>query len=161
MSTSLASRALRQAAIRICLISLCASLASYIANRNLVETSMRDQLRLAAEQKIKLESSPFVEGAGLEANFLREFAALYANEAERRNLALDFDKLFVRRADGSYQQREGVFEGRTLINGRAYRKMSATYAPDVVPDDDVKARFKCRDSRRSSAAGALRDEGLI
>lgn len=102
---------------------------------------MRDQLRLAAEQKIKLESLPFVEVAGLEANFLREFAAHYADEAERRDLTADFDKLFVRRADGSYQQRDGIFEGRTLIDGRAFRKMSATYAPDVVPDDDVKARF--------------------
>ncbi|MET3614086.1 diguanylate cyclase (GGDEF)-like protein [Rhizobium aquaticum] len=49
--------------------------------------------------------------------------------------------MFYRHEDGSYTQRPGVFEGEPLADGRRYKGMSATYAPDVSPNDDVKARF--------------------
>ena len=53
----------------------------------------------------------------------------------------DFNQIFYRHDDGSYTQRPGLFEGQALADGRRFANMSATYAPDVPPSEDVKARF--------------------
>ncbi len=87
------------------------------------------------------EALPFREVRDLQRNFLDEFAQTYSLTGNRRALANDFNQIFYRHADGSYTQRSGIFEGKPLADGRRFPHMSATYAPDFPPDDDVKARF--------------------
>ncbi|MGZ8252417.1 MAG: diguanylate cyclase, partial [Methylophilaceae bacterium] len=77
----------------------------------------------------------------LQRNFLDEFKSIDADPHSRGALVKDFDQIFYRHADGSYTQRPGLFEGKALPDGRRFAGMSATYAPDIAPDDDVKARF--------------------
>lgn len=138
---TLAARTLRMAVLRIALVAVSAGAVSYFANRSMIEDSVRKQLRLSAEQTLQRESLPFREIRELERNFLDDFEAGYADAANRRRLARDFDLIFYRHADGSYTQRPGLFEGGALPDGRRFPGMSATYAPDVPPDDDVKTRF--------------------
>lgn len=102
---------------------------------------MRNQLALSTEMKLQRESLPFKEIKELQTNFLKEFNDMYAKPAMRRQLAQDFDRIFYRHEDGSYTQRPGLFEGNPLPDGRQFAEMSATYAPDIPPDDDIKARF--------------------
>ncbi|CAB3738983.1 sensor domain-containing diguanylate cyclase [Paraburkholderia rhynchosiae] len=102
---------------------------------------MRTQLSLSAEQALQRESLPFREIKDLEKNFLDEFHRIDSLPDARQSLAHDFDAIFYRHPDGSYTQRPGLFEGGPLPEGRRFPNMSATYAPDVPPNDDVKARF--------------------
>ncbi len=140
-TNSLAARTLRMAAVRIALVAACGGGVSYFLNHATIERAVREQLLLSTEQILQRESLPFREIRELEQNFLADFAARYADPAARRQLARDFDLIFYRHADGSYTQRPGLFEGSALPDGRRYPRMSATYAPDIRPDADVKARF--------------------
>ena len=141
MNPTLTSRALRLAGVRIALVSLCAGAVSYCVNRAALENSVRTQLSLSAEQALQRESLPFREVRDLERNFLDEFHRIDSMPEVRRSLVHDFDAVFYRHPDGSYTQRPGLFEGKPLPDGRRFPNMSATYAPDVPPNDDVKARF--------------------
>jgi diguanylate cyclase (GGDEF)-like protein len=138
---SLAARTLRIAVLRIGLVSICAGAVSYFINQSTIEDAVRRQLILSTEQTLQRESLPFREIRELEQNFLDEFRRTYADRAEKRRLARDFDGIFYRHADGSYTQRPGLFEGKSLPDGRRFAGMSATYAPDITPDDDIKSRF--------------------
>lgn len=138
---SLVSRTLRLAIIRIGLVSICAGVISYFINRYSIEEAVRTQLLLSAEQTLQREALPFREIRELEQNFLAEFMAIDSDPVRRQELARDFDKVFYRHPDGSYTQRPGLFEGNPLPDGRRFPNMSATYAPDIPPNDDVKARF--------------------
>ena len=138
---SLTARTLRLAIIRIGLVSICAGVVSYLVNLSSIEASVRAQLLLSTEQTIQRESLPFREIRNLERNFLDEFKALYADPGQRAALVQDFDRLFVRHPDGSYTQRPGIFEGQPLPDGRRFPGMSATYAPETPPTEDVKTRF--------------------
>lgn len=138
---SLVTRTLRMAAVRIALVAACGGAVSYFLNHATIERSVREQLLLSTEQILQRESLPFREIRELEQNFLADFAARYADPAARAKLARDFDAIFYRHADGSYTQRPGLFEGKALPDGRRFPKMSATYAPGIVPDVDLKARF--------------------
>lgn len=102
---------------------------------------MRKQLALSVEQKLQRESLPFKEIKDLQKNFLSEFHDIYARPEMRQQLVQDFDRIFYRHKDGSYTQRPGLFEGKLLPDGRQFAKMSATYSPEIPPDDDIKARF--------------------
>jgi diguanylate cyclase (GGDEF)-like protein len=138
---SLTSRALRLAGLRIALVSVCAGAVSYGVNQASLEKSVRTQLALSAEQALQRESLPFREVRDLERNFLAEFHRIDSMPEARPSLVRDFDAIFYRHPDGSYTQRSGLFEGNPLPDGRRFPNMSATYAPDVPPGDDVKARF--------------------
>ncbi|WP_165644904.1 GGDEF domain-containing protein, partial [Oharaeibacter diazotrophicus] len=138
---SIVTKALTQAIFRIAVVSICAGAISYFYNRSAIDESVREQLLLTTEQKLQRESLPFVEIRDLEHNFLREFERRRAEPGADDALAADFDRFFVRRDDGSYVQRPGIFEGEPLADGRRFPQMSATYAPDTPPDRDVKARF--------------------
>lgn len=138
---SLVFRALRVAALRLSVVCICAGTVSYIVNRMSIEDSVRKQLVLSTEQRLEQESQPFREVRELQRNFLDDFLTLDTDQARRPELVRDFAKVFVRHADGSYTQRPGLFEGAALNNGRRFANMSATYAPENPPDDDVKARF--------------------
>lgn len=138
---SLAARTLRMAVLRISLVALSAGAVSYFTNHALLEESVRSQLLLSTEQILQRESLPFREIRELEQNFLNDYSAIYSDPVARKKMARDFDHIFYRHADGSYTQRPGLFEGKPLPDGRRFSKMSATYAPDFVPDADVKARF--------------------
>lgn len=138
---SLTARTLRLAAVRIGMVSICAGIVSYFVNQSTLEEAVRAQLLLSTEQTIQREALPFREIRELEQNFLGEFKALDNDPAHRATLVRDFDQFFIRNADGSYTQRPGLFEGQSLADGRRFPNMSATYAPDIVPSDDVKARF--------------------
>lgn len=140
-SHSLTARTLRLAAIRIGMVSILAGIVSYFVNQSTLEQAVRAQLLLSTEQTIQREALPFREIRELEQNFLSEFKAIDSDPARQAALVRDFDQIFFRHADGSYTQRPGVFEGQALADGRRFPSMSATYAPDVVPSDDVKARF--------------------
>ncbi len=138
---SLTARTLRLAILRIGLVSICAGAISYFVNQSTIEDAVRKQLQLSTEQTIQRESLPFGEIKELEKNFLEEFRALDTDPRIRPSLIRDFDRIFYRHADGSYTQRPGLFEGKPLADGRRFANMSATYAPDISPSDDVKARF--------------------
>ncbi|EGV27913.1 diguanylate cyclase [Thiorhodococcus drewsii AZ1] len=138
---SLTARTLRLAAIRIGLVSICAGVASYLVNLSSIEASVRGQLLLSTEQTIQRESLPFRAIRDFERNFLDDFDARYADPGQRAALAADFDRLFVRHPDGSYTQRPGIFEGQPLPDGRRFPGMSATYAPETPPTEDIKTRF--------------------
>ncbi len=143
MSTrhSLTARTLRLAAIRIGIVSICAGLVSYFVNQSTLEEAVRAQLLLSTEQTIQREALPFREIRELEQNFLSDFKSIDNDPAHRATLVRDFDQFFIRHADGSYTQRPGLFEGQALADGRRFPNMSATYAPDIIPTDDTKARF--------------------
>jgi diguanylate cyclase (GGDEF)-like protein len=138
---SLTVRALRLALLRIGLVSLCAGAASYYINLHGIEEAVTRQLLLSTEQTLQRESLPFREIRTLQRNFLDEFKGLYADAGAAATLVRDFDRIFYRHDDGSYTQRPGLFEGEPLADGRRFARMSATYAPDIAPSDDIKARF--------------------
>jgi hypothetical protein len=54
---------------------------------------------------------------------------------KKKKLAHDFDEIFYRHEDGSFTQCPGLFEGNALADGRRFKEMSATYAPDIAPND--------------------------
>lgn len=114
---------------------------TYFLNRSSIEDAVRAQLLLSAEQTIQRESLPFREIRELEKNFLAEFKAADTDPGQRKSLTRDFDLIFYRHDDGSYTQRRDLFEGHHLSDGRSFANMSATYAPDIPPTDDIKARF--------------------
>ncbi|MFC4788010.1 MULTISPECIES: GGDEF domain-containing protein [Giesbergeria] len=138
---SLAGRTLRLAVLRISMVVVCASVVSYVLNRSLIEEAVRAQLLLSTEKTIQRESLPFREIRELQQNFLAEFRAIDRDPLQRQALVRSFDDIFYRHDDGSYTQRPGLFEGQPLADGRRFANMSATYAPDIAPSDDVKARF--------------------
>lgn len=138
---SLASRTLRVTVLRIGLVAAFASAVSYFFNESSIENSVRKQLILSTEQTLQRESLPFKEIKDLQRNFLEDFKALYMEPGQKQKLARDFDQIFYRHADGSYTQRPGVFEGQALSDGRRFANMSATYAPEIIPDADIKARL--------------------
>ena len=138
---SLTARALRLALLRIGLVSLCAGGASYYLNLRSIEEAVTRQLLLSTEQTLQRESLPFREIRTLQQNFLDEFQGMYTRPGMAAVLVRDFGLFFHRHDDGSYTQRPGLFEGAALADGRRYASMSATYAPDIAPDDDTKARF--------------------
>ena len=138
---SLTARALRLALLRIGLVSLCAGAASYYINMRSIEEAVTRQLLLSTEQTLQRESLPFREIRTLQQNFLDEFQGMYTRAGMAAGLVRDFDLIFHRHKDGSYTQRPQLFEGAALADGRRYAWMSATYAPDIPPDDDTKARF--------------------
>lgn len=139
--SSLVTRALYLAVLRIGLVALCAGAVSYFVNRSSIENAVRQQLMLSTEQKLQRESLPFKEIKELERNFIAEFDSIYARSDQKQGLVKDFDRFFYRHEDGSYTQRPGLFEGQALADGRQFQDMSATYAPEIVPNDDIKARF--------------------
>lgn len=139
--TSLSSRTLRLAILRIGLVSILAGAASYFVNQASIERSTRQQLLLSTEQTIQRESLPFLEIKELERNFLEEFKSIDSDSRNTPGLIKSFDQIFYRHADGSYTQRPGLFEGQALSDGRKFAGMSATYAPDIPPNNDTKARF--------------------
>ncbi len=138
---SLTARTLRQAALRIALVSVLAGAISYWLNKNSIEDGVRKQLILSTEQTLQRESLPFREIRDLQQNFLHEFKQQYEIPGNQARLAHDFDLIFYRHPDGSYTQRPGLFEGKPLADGRRFANMSATYAPDFAPTPDIKARF--------------------
>lgn len=140
-NNSLVTRTLRQAILRIALVSLGAGAISYYMNSASIEESVNRQLLLSTGQTLQRESLPFREIKDLQRNFLEDFAGIYAQAEMRNKLSQEFDLIFHRHDDGSYTQRPGLFEGEPLPDGRRFPDMSATYAPDIVPDADVKARF--------------------
>jgi diguanylate cyclase (GGDEF)-like protein len=139
--SSLSSRALRLAVLRIGLVSVCAGAISYFLNQSTIEGSVRKQLLLSTEQTLQRESLPFREIKDLQRNFLDEFKEIYARPGMEKTLVHDFDQIFYRHPDGSYTQRARLFEGDALPDGRRFGGMSATYAPDTPPNDEIKARF--------------------
>ncbi|GBG14022.1 uncharacterized protein NMK_1578 [Novimethylophilus kurashikiensis] len=139
--SSLVTRALYLAVLRIGLVALCAGAVSYFVNRSSIENAVRQQLMLSTEQKLQRESLPFKEIKELERNFIAEFDSIYARTDQKQGLVKDFDRFFYRHEDGSYTQRPGLFEGQALADGQQFQDMSATYAPEIVPNDDIKARF--------------------
>ena len=141
LNQSLAGRTLRLAIIRIGIVAIAAGIISYLVNRSSIEEGVRAQLLLSTEQTIQRESLPFREIRELEQNFLAEFKAIDRDVQKRKVLALTFDQIFYKHTDGSYTQRPGLFEGKPLPDGRSFPDMSATYAPDIPPTEDVKARF--------------------
>lgn len=138
---SLVGRSLRAAFLRISLVALGAGAISYFVNYHSIVESARQQLLLSTEQTLQRESLPFREIRDLQRNFLEEFRQARSDPQLNRKLAADFDHIFLRHEDGSYTQRPGLFEGEPLADGRRFPNMSATYAPDIPPDDDIKARF--------------------
>jgi diguanylate cyclase (GGDEF)-like protein len=139
--SSLTSRALRLAVTRIGLVSLCAGAVSYYVNLHSLETAVTAQLLLSTEQSLQREALPFNEIKDLQRNFLNEFKSTLARPGMAATLVRDFDRIFYRHEDGSYTQRPMLFEGEPLPDGRRFAGMSATYAPDIPPNDDIKARF--------------------
>lgn len=140
-NSSIASRTLRLAVFRIALVSFCAGAVSYFVNHSSIEEAVRKQLSLSTEQTLQRESLPFKEIKDLQRNFLHDFRDVYTQPSLRHRLASDFDLIFYRHSDGSYTQRPGLFEGNSLPDGRQFALMSATYSPEISPNDDVKARF--------------------
>ncbi|MDR7308646.1 diguanylate cyclase [Rhodoferax saidenbachensis] len=140
-TTSLAGRALRLAVVRIGFVALLGGVVSYFVNQSAIEESVIKQLLLSTEQTLQRESLPFKEIKDLERNFLREFQDIYTRPGHKAILVRDFDRFFYRHPDGSYTQRPDLFEGKALADGRQFAGMSATYAPDIPPNDDTKARF--------------------
>jgi len=141
MKHSIVARALHRTALRIALVSALGGLVSYCVNDASIKQAVQRQLVTSTEQKLQRESLEFREIKSLQNNFLDEFRSAYADPRERAALAHDFDLVFYRHDDGSYTQRPGLFEGQALPDGRRFPLMSATYAPQTPPDDDIKARF--------------------
>jgi diguanylate cyclase (GGDEF)-like protein len=139
--SSLTVRALRLAVLRIGLVSLCAGAISYYVNLSSIEGAITTQLLLSTEQTLQRESLPFREIKDLQQNFLNEFKNILASPGMSATLVQDFNQIFYRHEDGSYTQRPMLFEGKPLADGRRFAGMSATYAPDTPPNDDIKARF--------------------
>jgi len=140
-TNTLTARALRLALFRIGLVSVAAGLISYFVNQLTIKDDVRKRLVLSVEQTLQRESLPFREIMDAQRNFLAEFEDRYARPDEKKKLVRDFEEVFYRHADGSYTQRPGLFEGQPLADGRRFAEMSATYAPDIAPNDDTKARF--------------------
>ncbi|UZE26092.1 PAS domain-containing protein [Pseudomonas sp. B21-056] len=138
---SLATRALRLAILRVGLVSLSAGVISYYVNSTMIERDVTEQLLLATEQTLQRESLPFREIKDLQRNFLKEFKQTLALPGMKSRLVDDFQQIFYRHEDGSYTQRPLLFEGQPLADGRRFAGMSATYAPDIAPNDDTRARF--------------------
>ena len=141
MKQSIVARALYRTAMRIALVSALGGVVSYWVNDASIKQAIQRQLVTSTEQKLQRESLEFREIKALQKNFLDEFKSAYADPRERATLARDFDLVFYRHDDGSYTQRPGLFEGQALPDGRRFPLMSATYAPQTPPDDDIKARF--------------------
>jgi signal transduction histidine kinase len=141
MNHSIVVRALYRTALRIALVSVAGGIVSFCVNDASIKASVRRQLVTSTEQKLQRESLQFKEIKSLQNNFLADFSAAYADPRERATLARDFDLVFHRHEDGSYTQRPGLFEGEALPDGRRFPQMSATYAPQMPPDADIKARF--------------------
>ena len=140
-TTSLTGRALRLALVRIGLVSIVVGAISYYVNLVSIEAAVTRQLLLSTEQTLQREALLFQETKDLQKNFLAEFKEIYARPGMQKELIRDFEQIFYRHQDGSYTQRLGLFEGETLPDGRRFSRMSATYAPDIPPNDDTKARF--------------------
>ncbi|WP_454835437.1 PAS domain-containing protein [Pseudomonas lini] len=138
---SLTTRALRLATLRIGLVSLGAGAISYYVNSTSIERDVTGQLLLSTEQTLQRESLPFREIKDLQQNFLKEFKETLARPGMEARLVDDFEQIFYRHEDGSYTQRPLLFEGQPLADGRRFAGMSATYAPDITPNDDTRARF--------------------
>jgi diguanylate cyclase (GGDEF)-like protein len=138
---SLTARALRLAVLRIGLVSLSAGTVSYFVNLSSIEGAITKELLLSTEQTLQLESLPFREIKDLQQNFLNDFKNIRARPGIEATLVRDFNQIFYRHEDGSYTQRPMLFEGKPLADGRRFAGMSATYAPDIPPNDDTKARF--------------------
>jgi len=141
MKQSIVARALHRTALRIALVAALGGVVSYLVNDASIEHAVQRQLVASTEQKLQRESLEFREIKSLQNNFLDEFRSAYADPREREALARDFDLVFHRHDDGSYTQRPGLFEGHALPDGRRFPQMSATYAPQTPPDNDIKARF--------------------
>ncbi|HEX5783655.1 MAG TPA: diguanylate cyclase [Burkholderiaceae bacterium] len=139
--TTLANRALKLALLRIGLVSLVAGAVSYTVNLKDIESAVTRQLQLSTEQTLQRESLPFQEIKDLQKNFLAEFKDIDTRPDAHAALVKDFGLIFLQHPDGSYTQRPGLFEGQPLPDGRRFANMSATYAPDIPPNDDTKARF--------------------
>ncbi|NVZ99190.1 sensor domain-containing diguanylate cyclase [Pseudomonas gingeri] len=138
---SLTARALHLAVLRIGLVSLSAGTVSYFVNLSSIEGAITEQLLLSTEQTLQLESLPFREIKDLQQNFLNDFKSILARPGIEATLVRDFNQIFYRHEDGSYTQRPMLFEGKPLADGRRFAGMSATYAPDTPPNDDVKTRL--------------------
>lgn len=138
---SLTTRALRLAVIRIGLVSLGAGAVSYYVNSSSIEREVTAQLLLSTEQSLQREALPFREIKDLQRNFLMEFKETLARPGMEATLVNDFRQIFYRHEDGSYTQRPQLFEGQPLADGRRFAGMSATYAPDIAPDENTQARF--------------------
>ena len=138
---SLTTRALRLAVIRIGLVSLGAGAVSYYVNSSSIEREVTGQLLLSTEQSLQREALPFREIKDLQHNFLMEFKETLSRPGMEATLVNDFRQIFYRHEDGSYTQRPQLFEGQPLADGRRFAGMSATYAPDIAPDDNTQARF--------------------
>lgn len=138
---SLTTRALRLAIFRIGLVSLSAGAISYYVNSTSIEREVTGQLLLSTEQSLQREALPFREIKDLQQNFLNEFKEILSRPGMQARLVNDFQQIFYRHEDGSYTQRPQLFEGQPLADGRRFAEMSATYAPDIAPNDDTKARF--------------------
>ncbi|UZD97764.1 histidine kinase [Pseudomonas corrugata] len=138
---SLTTRALRLAIIRIGLVSLGGGAISYYVNSTSIEKEVTGQLLLSTEQSLQRESLPFREIKDLQQNFLKEFKQTLAHPGMKAKLVKDFEQIFYRHEDGSYTQLPQLFEGEPLADGRRFARMSATYAPDIAPDDNTRARF--------------------
>ncbi|MCJ8207940.1 diguanylate cyclase [Pseudomonas sp. RGM2987] len=138
---SLTARALRLAVLRIGLVSLGAGAFSYYVNSTSIEREVTGQLLLSTEQTLQRESLPFREIKDLQQNFLKEFQQTLASPGMQTKLVNDFQQIFYRHEDGSYTQRPQLFEGQPLADSRSFAGMSATYAPDTPPNDDIRARF--------------------
>ncbi len=122
-------------------MAVAAGCVSYLVNVDALWSASEDQLKLSTEQMIRRESLPFEEVTDVLGNFNAAFETRLSEPGALPVLAADFDRLFERRSDGSYAQRPGIFEGEPLADGRRFPSMSATYAPDVPPTEEVKARF--------------------
>ncbi|MGX9566228.1 PAS domain-containing protein [Pseudomonas sp. CFBP 5748] len=138
---SLATRALRLAVLRIGLVSVGAGAISYYVNSSTIEREVTGQLLLTTEQSLQRESLPFREIKDLQQNFLAEFKETLARPGMEATLVKDFRQIFYRHEDGSYTQRPQLFEGQPLADGRRFAGMSATYAPDIAPNENTQARF--------------------
>jgi len=141
VNSTIAMKAISKAAIRIAFVSLMGAIVSYYSNIYTLQKGVRQQLELSAVQVSHRENLKFAGIINLLRNFVSDFHSEYDNKVRYGQYASEFDEIFYRHDDGSYAQRPGVFEGEPLADGRRFGGMSATYAPDVPPNDDVKARF--------------------
>ncbi len=138
---SLATRALRLAVLRIGLVAALAGFVSYEVNRRDLNSSVRLQLEVSLKERLQLEAQPFRQIQQMERNFLNDFQEAYQDPVRRAQLAADFDRLFVRRADGAYLEAAGSFDGKHLVDGQNYQNVSAIYFPFTPLNPDIKARF--------------------
>ena len=139
--SSILRKTLYGAVLRISIVSLIVAAGSYYINAHTIRKGVRQQLELTAAQVAQRENLQFLGIVSRLRNFVSDFHAEYDGNGRHRQLVSEFDEVFYRHDDGSYTQRPGVFEGEPLADGRRFPGMSATYAPEVSPNDDVKARF--------------------